>query len=74
MWSGSTPFICRIGQHGVDHRRRPASIGVDRARQFLLAQMAQDDLVDEAGFPVPSVIRLRVRQRRHKFEILQLAP
>ena len=28
--------------------------------------------MDEAGLPVPLVIRLRMRQRRHKFEILEL--
>src|SRR5712664_1842642 len=57
-------------QHGVDHWRRPTRVGVDRTGQFLFAQMTQDDLMDESGLPVPLVIRLRVRQRGDKSEIL----
>ena len=57
-------------QHGIDHWRRTTRVGVDRTGQLLFAQMAQDDLVDESGLPVPLVTRLRVRQRRYKFEVL----
>ena len=33
--------------------------------------MAQHDLVDESGLAVPAVTRLRVRQCRHEFEVLE---
>src|SRR3984893_13078172 len=59
-------------QHGIDHWRRTARVGIDRTGQFLFAQMAQHDLMDESGLPVPPVIRLRMRQRRYEFEVLQL--
>src|ERR1700733_484231 len=65
MWSGSTPFSCKIGSTA-------SSIGVDHAGQFFLAQVTQDDLVNETSFSGPFVIRLRVRQRRHKLEVLEL--
>src|SRR5271166_4033872 len=58
-------------QHRVDHWRGSAGIGVDNSAQRLGAQMALNDLMNEAGLPTPIVVRRGMRQSRNEFKVRQ---